>query len=67
MGYTGLTESSTKVIERDKVLGICRDMRGHILEVNPEGIGRSLTLFIYQFVDFDHRIVICFEKEGVTE
>ena len=39
MGYTGLIENSTEILERDKHKEIYRYMKGYILQVNHEEVG----------------------------
>ena len=36
--YTGLTQNSTKILKRNKVISLYRNMRECILEVKPKGL-----------------------------
>ena len=39
LSYTGPRENPTKFLEGDEALGSLKNMRGCILELNPEGLG----------------------------
>ena len=47
VGYTGLREISTNILERGKAFRVNRNMRGCILEVKPKGREWELTLYSF--------------------
>ena len=56
-------------MERDKAPEGLWNMKDSIVEVNSEGLGWGLTLylFIYHFLNPDLKGEIFFEKEGTEE
>lgn len=65
--YAGLTENSTKSLEKDKVLkGLCEDMCEDILIILKDQGGNWHIVF-YHFVDSVQGIVVFFEKEEGTK
>ena len=64
VGYTGLTEYKTKILERNLYW-----YERIISKVNPEGGTRAVIedLLVYHFINFDLGTVTFFEKEWAAE
>lgn len=67
--YATLTENSIKFLERDKAPEVLWNMKDSIVEVNSEGLGWGLTLYLFicHFLNPDLKGEIFFEKEGTEE
>ena len=69
-GIYRFEKKSKKHSGRINLLGVHRNIRGCILEVNSEGLGARVVtddLFVYHFIDSDLRVEIFSEKGGAAE